>query len=542
MKTRRKKKSLLARITAISLILGAASMFFSGFMLYLLFRSRAEENMEKSLREHIYTMNCQLYNYESIDWLLSYWHEHYAEMALPPFDGNNTYEKWCNEHIEIESVNAAALTTREILEMSQEKQRVFADYCYLSIYDDLARLCGDLDIDVFSCFAPDDIGEEAFAFFLSTREDKSIVEQRMVLGETWEFHPEEHPELMGLYKPDSDIASGVEVIRSRDDGTAYATVYSLIWNDQKPLCITSVSQSMKELMDEVWSDVFNFEKWVALIILIAILTILFMIYRTSLKPTLLLAQDIRSYTQNHSAEKLSNELESLISRRDEIGMLAADIREMVEQNERYFKQQLENEELKTKILIAQIKPHFIYNCLTVIRSFLDEPEKAEDALNHFAGFLRGSVDLLEETQCIRADREFNTVDHYLYMQKQRFEDQLTIVTDYQDRNFFLPAFSVQILVENAVDHGIRGTKDGTGTVFIRSYEKDGFHVIEVEDDGVGMLTESDKPDSPEDRLHVGLKNIEKRLKMMCGGTLSIDSAAGKGTKATIIIPKDQKRC
>ena len=267
-----------------------------------------------------------------------------------------------------------------------------------------------------------------------------------------------------------------------------------------------------------------------------------MIYRTSLKPTLLLAQDIRSYTQNHSVEKLSNELESLISRRDEIGMLAADIREMVEQNERYFKQQLENEELKTKILIAQIKPHFIYNCLTVIRSFLDEPEKAEDALNHFAGFLRGSVDLLEETQCIRADQEFDTVDHYLYMQKQRFEDQLTIVTDYQDRNFFLPAFSVQILVENAVDHGIRGTKDGTGTVFIRSYEKDGFHVIEVEDDGVGMLTESDKPDSPEDRLHVGLKNIEKRLKMMCGGTLSIDSAAGKGTKATIIIPKDQKRC
>ena len=88
MKTRRKKKSLLARITAISLILGAVSMFFSGFMLYLLFRSRAEENMEKSLREHIYTMNYQLYNYESIDWLLSYWHEHYAEMALPPFDGN----------------------------------------------------------------------------------------------------------------------------------------------------------------------------------------------------------------------------------------------------------------------------------------------------------------------------------------------------------------------------------------------------------------------------------------------------------------------
>ncbi len=77
--------------------------------------------------------------------------------------------------------------------------------------------------------------------------------------------------------------------------------------------------------------------------------------------------------------------------------------------------------------MAQIKPHFIYNSLTAIRSYLDEPEKAEEVLDHFAGFLRGSIDMLEETGCIRAAREFETV-------------------------------------ENAVRHGIRESGTGKGTV------------------------------------------------------------------------------
>jgi sensor histidine kinase YesM len=254
-----------------------------------------------------------------------------------------------------------------------------------------------------------------------------------------------------------------------------------------------------------------------------------------LKPTLRLTRDIRCYTQDKSAEKLSGSLESLVERRDELGILAGDIREMVEQNEHYFQQRIENESLKTKLLLAQIKPHFIYNCLSVIRSFMDEPQKAEDALNHFALFLRGSVDMVEESECIPALREFKTVDHYLYMQKMRFEDQLCVMTDYRDTGFLLPPFSLQTLVENAIEHGIRGTRDGSGTVWIRSYETDGFHVIEVKDDGAGLPPEGTS--EPLESSHVGLKNIEKRLEAMCRGTLTIQSEVGKGSVATIRIPK-----
>lgn len=535
MKKKPKKKSLIARVMIVSLILGAAAMLISGVVLYMIFLGRAEDNLKETLKSQIGFMEYPIIKYAGLDWLMSYWQEHYEEMDLPPFENIENYVKWANERGKFRQMNVSALTAEDIRKMSGEEQRLFAEYCYLELFLELS-VQRQQSVDIMSCFIPDETKEEAFACFRCTDEGKGLLDLKMVLGEKWDFHPEEHPKLMALYGQESMLESEVEVNRSLENGTDYATVYSLLVRDRKVLGVVSVSMSMKEMIEGVWSDVFRFEKWVALTILIAIITILYTVYRIWMKPTLSFAQDVRTYTQNRSVEKLSESLQSLISRRDEIGMLAEDVRIMVEQNEQYYQQQLENEKLKTKILIAQIKPHFIYNCLNVICSYIDEPQKVEEALNHFAGFLRGSAAILEETHCISADREFRTVDDYLYMQKLRFEDQLCVITDYRDRDFFLPAFSIQMLVENAVNHGIRATKDGMGTIRIRSYESNGFHVIEVEDDGAGIsVNEPETPESGE-QIHVGLRNVEERLKIMCRGTLTLISEEGKGTVATIRIP------
>ena len=92
-------------------------------------------------------------------------------------------------------------------------------------------------------------------------------------------------------------------------------------------------------------------------------------------------------------------------------------------------------------------------------------------------------------------------------------------------------------MENAVIHGIRNTAGGSGTVVIRSYEADGFHVIEVEDDGNGLPPEIRQEREQKEQTHVGLKNIERRLDLMCHGTLTIQNKTGQGTIATIRIPK-----
>ncbi len=534
-----KKKSLLLRVTVLSLVLGMVAMLLSGGILYALFRSRAEANMKKKLNENVNRMAYQLIRYQSYDWLLPYWQEHYKKMALPPFGDIDTYLKWGEERGAFERLNAAALTPQEVMEMPETQQLLYADYCYLQIFFEISQLRIHSDIDVVACFAADESENEAFIWLQSTKEDKGFLEHRMALGQVWPFQPKAHPGFMELQKPDVDLNSGVEIVRSERDGAEYATVYAKLLSrtNHEMLGALSVSISTAKMLDEVWSDVFRFEKQIALLILILIVVILFAIHRTFLKPTLMLAQSIQDYTQHKSPEKLSEALKNLVNREDEIGRLACDARDMVEQNERYYKQRIENESLKSKILLAQIKPHFIYNCLTLIRSLLDEPEKAEEALNHFAGFLRGSVDMLEETVCISASREIQTVDDYLYLQKQRFGDSLRVVTDYRDTGFFLPPFTLQVLVENAVIHGIRNTAGGSGTVVIRSYEADGFHVIEVEDDGNGLPPEIRQEREQKEQTHVGLKNIERRLDLMCHGTLTIQNKTGQGTIATIRIPK-----
>ena len=205
-----------------------------------------------------------------------------------------------------------------------------------------------------------------------------------------------------------------------------------------------------------------------------------------------------------------------------------------ETQKKLYESLIELEQDRTKLLMAQIQPHFIYNSLTAIRAYLDEPDRAEAAINHFSGFLRGSIDLLNEENCITAGRELKTVRDYLYMEKERFGKSLDVVYDLRDEDFFIPAFSVQVLAENAVNHGIRESKTGKGSVTVRSFATDTEHIIEVEDDGKGFTFEEPKDD---DRSHIGLSNLRKRLEMMCGGKLEIISEPDKGTLARIKIPK-----
>mgnify|MGYP002624498195 CR=1 FL=1 len=200
---------------------------------------------------------------------------------------------------------------------------------------------------------------------------------------------------------------------------------------------------------------------------------------------------------------------------------------------------VELEQSKNKILMAQIRPHFILNSLTAIGAYLDEPEKAQASLSHFARFLRSSIDVLEENGCIRAEREFATVNDYLYIEKARFGKKLNVETEINDDDFFIPAFALQTLAENAVNHGIRENPEGRGTVRIISYETDTGHIVEVQDDGKGFDPESGTPKN-DGRSHIGLSNLRSRLSGMCEGTLEIESEPGKGTTARIRIPKNAK--
>ena len=190
-------------------------------------------------------------------------------------------------------------------------------------------------------------------------------------------------------------------------------------------------------------------------------------------------------------------------------------------------------ESRISTMISQIQPHFIYNTLGTIEQLcITEPKDASKLVRNFSLYLRGNFSELDNVKPIRFSQEMNHVKHYTDIEQVRFPD-ITIQYDLRSVEFLLPALSVQPLVENAIKHGLMGLEKG-GIVTISAYETEEHYVVEVTDDGVGF----DMNAGYDETKHVGIKNIRGRIEAMCGGTLTIESEIGKGTKATIRIPRE----
>ncbi len=204
----------------------------------------------------------------------------------------------------------------------------------------------------------------------------------------------------------------------------------------------------------------------------------------------------------------------------------------------------EKELLKSRIslMLTQIKPHFLYNSLTSISELcLIDPERARDALTDFSAYLRNNMEFIDTDECVHFTNELKHVETYLKLEKMRFGDRLNVVYDVRETNFFIPPLTVQPLVENAVKHGICAKKQG-GTVTLSVYKENDSAVITVTDDGAGFdAAEVANAGSVSDNVeqsHVGLFNVKRRLQMVAGATIKVESEKGKGTKATVIIRTD----
>ena len=207
-----------------------------------------------------------------------------------------------------------------------------------------------------------------------------------------------------------------------------------------------------------------------------------------------------------------------------------------DQSERYYRQVAENAELRAEIMLSQIRPHFIFNSLGAIRRLCRNDPEARDTVSRFALNLRGNLDSLSQREPVAFRTELEHTKAYLDLEKLRFGDELTVEFDLETTDFLLPTLTLQPLVENAVCHGVRGKESGTGTVRVSTRETSDTVEITVADDGPGFTPGQ----TPEDgRSHIGLENVRERLKRMCDGSLQIDSEPGKGSRVTMIIPKER---
>ena len=202
--------------------------------------------------------------------------------------------------------------------------------------------------------------------------------------------------------------------------------------------------------------------------------------------------------------------------------------------ERYCMQQEENVRLRTDIMLSQIQPHFLYNCLSVIQEVCHtDPEEAGRAIGQFALFLRHNMDSLANDEMISFEKELKHTERYLELQKLRFGEDLRVEYDLEKMDFWLPPLTLQPLVENAVTHGIREKESGRGTVSIQTREFGNRYEVTVKDDGPGISSNGGL-----ERSHVGLANVKSRLNTVCSAELTLVSEPGEGTTAIIILPKE----
>ena len=198
-------------------------------------------------------------------------------------------------------------------------------------------------------------------------------------------------------------------------------------------------------------------------------------------------------------------------------------------------------EAELRALRAQISPHFIYNSLAAIASFVrTDPDRARDLLLEFADFTRyafrrgGAFTTLAE--------ELGNIEHYLALEQARFGDRLEIslLVAPEVLSVAVPYLAIQPLVENAVHHGLE-SKQGVGHVSITASDQGAEAEIIVEDDGVGS-----DPDvvravlaGEQDGDSVGLGNVDARLRQVYGDDhgLVVETAPGAGTKVSFRVPK-----
>ncbi len=215
------------------------------------------------------------------------------------------------------------------------------------------------------------------------------------------------------------------------------------------------------------------------------------------------------------------------------------IKEMIRKNRQL---QSEAKDAEIAFLRSQINPHFLYNALNSIAALcIDEPRKAEQLTLDLSKFLRSGFDFKRMESLMTIENELELVQAYINIEKARFGSRLHveyIVDANLNFSFLIPPLIVQPLVENAIKHGLMANiRGGTVKISIRQKSDDLVSIV-VEDNGCGMSEQMQVEllKTNVDKKGIGLGNINQRIQLLYGRSISIESTEGMGTKIFFDIP------
>ncbi len=197
-------------------------------------------------------------------------------------------------------------------------------------------------------------------------------------------------------------------------------------------------------------------------------------------------------------------------------------------------------EAELRALRAQINPHFLFNALNTITWLVQvSPERAGKTLMKLTSLLRGV--LRSSASTVTLKEELSLITAYLDIERERFEERLTVLVDVPDEllEIDIPSLILQPLVENAIKHGIAKSRQGGDVSLVaRAADADG-------DDERLVITVSNTGSAASEieiaqgrRRGVGLRNVEDRLRALYGeeAHLRLASDPVSGTHVEVSLP------
>ncbi len=197
---------------------------------------------------------------------------------------------------------------------------------------------------------------------------------------------------------------------------------------------------------------------------------------------------------------------------------------------------------RMEALQSQINPHFLFNTLNSVASLVRfDPDTAREMIQKLSKILRRLLKKTESFAELREELDF--IDDYLDIEVIRFgRDKLRVVKELDPASLdvIVPAMLIQPIVENSIKHGLSPKVSG-GTIYLRSRVAAGMLVIEVEDDGVGIVepgSEASEWAEPQQGTGIGMANVRERLNVLYSDAarLEMESRTGAGTIVRILLP------
>jgi len=180
----------------------------------------------------------------------------------------------------------------------------------------------------------------------------------------------------------------------------------------------------------------------------------------------------------------------------------------------------ENVELEQRLLAAQMNPHFIFNSLNSIQSFVikNKPIEAGEYLSDFARLMRLMLDLSQKKE-VTINEELKLLEYYLKLEKLRTKDlfsyNIYVDSEIQESKdeITIPPFLIQPFVENAILHGLIPLKGSEGIlkIVLKSINSETIQIT-IEDNGVGRIVSTEK----KEKTHTSIASAlaERRAQLL----------------------------